>query len=174
MVKLLTVDLDLPLGVVAPFRAGHPIIRVLRGEEQEEEEETSWSVDGTLSMLVNGGAFQEELSRLAVEAGVPLMGSSANFTGHGTKVVLEDIEEGVRGVADVVVDYGRQKFSYPRASSTMLEFGEFEGGVRVVRFGACYDVIRDVLRRFYGVELPEDPGREVLFSGHLSREGNVY
>ncbi|KAH8691149.1 hypothetical protein BGW36DRAFT_48162 [Talaromyces proteolyticus] len=165
MVKLLTVDLSLPLGVVAPFRPDHPIIQKL-GEDMLSRS----SVDGTLAMLVNGGPFQDELSRLAAEAGLPLMGSSANLTGKGTKSLVEDIEPEIRNAADIVIDYGRRQYSYPRPSSTMYDF-KYN---KLLRFGACYDSIRDVLNRFYHINLPDDPGRDVLFSGHLGELANQY
>lgn len=165
MVKLLTVDMDLPLGVVAPFREDHPIVQKLGKDILEQS-----SVDGTLAMLVNGGPLQEELSRLATEAGLPLMGSSANLTGEGTKSLVEDIEPEIRAAADIVIDYGRCTFSTPRPSSTMYDFKH----MKLVRFGACYDVIKDAFQRFYQISLPEDPGREALFSGHLVREANSY
>ncbi|OJJ37936.1 hypothetical protein ASPWEDRAFT_50922 [Aspergillus wentii DTO 134E9] len=161
MVRLLTVDLDLPLGVVAPFHEDHPIIQKL-GKDMLEKS----SVDGTLSMLVNGGQLQDELSRLATEAGVPLMGSSANLTGQGTKTLVEDIEPEILAAANIVIDYGRQKYHHPRPSSTMFDFKH----MKLLRFGACYEVIQDVFQRFYGISLPDDPGRKELFSGHLPSE----
>ncbi|OJJ88224.1 uncharacterized protein ASPGLDRAFT_41743 [Aspergillus glaucus CBS 516.65] len=165
MVHLFTVDLDLPLGVIAPFREDHPIIQKLGKEPLQRS-----SVDGTLSMLVNGGKFQEELSRLATEAGLPLMGSSANLTGKGTKSTVEDIEPEIREAADIIINYGRQRYSSPRPSSTMFDFKN----MRLMRFGACFDVIQDAFWRFYGIRLPDDPGREMLFSGHLDANANVY
>ena len=165
MVKLLTVDMDLPMGVVAPFRADHHIVQKLGKETLDQS-----SVDGTLAMLVNGGRFQEELSRLATDAGLPLMGSSANLTGKGTKTVVEDIEQEIRDAADIIIDYGRQRFNYPRSSSTMFDFKH----MRLLRIGACYIAIQDVFQRFYGIKLPDDPGREALFSGHLRQEANSY
>ncbi|KAE8352228.1 hypothetical protein BDV28DRAFT_161918 [Aspergillus coremiiformis] len=165
MVRFLTVDLDLPLGVIAPVRYDHPIIQKLSAEMLSK-----CTVEGTMSMLVNGGKFQEELSRLATQAGLPLMGSSANMTGAGTKCVVEDIEKEVLAAADIIIDYGRQRFSNPRPSSTMIDFQRME----VVRFGACYDVLQDAFRRFYGLTLPDDPGREALFSGHVRAENRMY
>jgi len=165
MVRLLTVELDLPLGVIASFREDHPIIQKLGKETLQRS-----SVDGTLSMLVNGGKFQEELSRLASEAGLPLMGSSANLTGKGTKSAVEDIEPEIREAADIIIDHGRQRYSSPRPSSTMFDFKN----MRLMRFGACFDVIQDAFWRFYGIRLPDDPGRKVLFSGHLDVGADVY
>jgi tRNA A37 threonylcarbamoyladenosine synthetase subunit TsaC/SUA5/YrdC len=158
MVELLTQDFDLPLAVIAPFNPDHPIIKKIGPEMLARS-----SVDGTIGMLINGGSFQEELSRLCCEARLPLMGSSANLTGKGTKAVLEDVEPEIIAVADIVFDYGKRKHSFPRPSSTMIDFRTLE----VMRFGACYDVIKDVFKRFYDIELPDDPGREANFSGHL-------
>ncbi|CAP78999.1 hypothetical protein E8E15_004144 [Penicillium rubens] len=155
MVKLLTVDLDLPLGIVAPYRSDHPIIQKLPPRLLAQS-----VVEGTLAMLVNGGALLEELSRLAALEQLPLMGSSANITGKGAKTVVEDIEPEILEVADIVIDYGRQKFHHPRVSSTMIDFRT----IKVVRYGACYDVIQDALRRFYGIELPDDPATSILQS----------
>jgi hypothetical protein len=158
MVRLLTVDLDLPVGVVASYQPDHPIIQKIPQDLMHES-----SIDGTMAMLVNGGEFQEELSKLATDAELPLLGSSANLTGTGTKVAIEEIEPEIRAVADIIVDYRRQKYSHPRPSSTMMNFDE----LRVLRFGACYEVIQDVFSRFYGLSLPNDPGQDILFSGHL-------
>ena len=158
MVELLTQDIDIPLGVIAPLNPDHPIIKKLGLDTLAKS-----SVDGTLAMLVNGGSLQDELSRLATEAGLPLMGSSANLTGKGTKSLVEDIEPEILAVADIVIDYGKRKYSLPRPSSTMIDFRNVE----MMRFGACYDVIQDVFKRFYGIEFPDDPGRASNFSGHL-------
>jgi tRNA A37 threonylcarbamoyladenosine synthetase subunit TsaC/SUA5/YrdC len=148
MVKLLTVDLNIPLGVVAPYRADHPIIRKLPPDVLAQS-----VVEDTLAMLISGNTLIEELSRLATLEKLPLLGSSANLTGKGAKGVVEDIEPEIFKAADIVLDYGRQKFQYPRASSTMIDFRT----MRIVRYGACYDVVRDALWRFCGIEVPDDP-----------------
>jgi tRNA A37 threonylcarbamoyladenosine synthetase subunit TsaC/SUA5/YrdC len=158
MVEMLCQDYNMPLGVIAPFKIDHPILQKLGAETLARS-----SVEGTLAMLVNGGAFQDELSRLATEAELPLMGSSANLSGKGTKSLVEDIEPEILQVADIIIDYGKRKYSNPRPSSTMINFKDME----LMRFGACYDVIQDVFRRFYGIEFPDDPGKDLIFSGHL-------
>jgi hypothetical protein len=97
------------------------------------------SIEGTLAMLVNGGALQDEIARLALEAGKPVMGSSANMTGQGsylsikgssidrymltllpfalvgTKSLVEDIEPEILNAVDLVINYGRQKYNTPRS-----------------------------------------------------------
>ncbi|KAJ5813220.1 hypothetical protein N7447_010243 [Penicillium robsamsonii] len=149
IVRLLTVDLDLPLGVVAPYRLDHPAIQKLPPNILAQS-----VVENTLAMLVNGGALLDELSRLATLEKLYLMGSSANITGNGVKIAVEDIEPEILKVADIIIDYGRQKFHHPRASSTMIDFRT----MKVIRYGACYDVVQDALWRFYGIKLPDDPG----------------
>lgn len=52
----------------------------------------------------------------------------------------------------------------------MINFNE----LRVLQFEACYEVIQDVFSRFYGLSLPNDPGRDVLFSGHLRQHHNSH
>jgi tRNA A37 threonylcarbamoyladenosine synthetase subunit TsaC/SUA5/YrdC len=146
LVRLLTVDLNLPLGVIAPYRRDHPLIARL-----DEETLAASSMDGTMAMLVNGGPFQEGLVRVAAAGGRAVLGSSANLTGQGTKTVVEEIEPEIREAADIVVDYGRVRDGWPRASSTMVDFES----MRVVRVGACYEVIRDVVQRFAGVQWPD-------------------
>ncbi|KAJ5120943.1 uncharacterized protein N7515_010331 [Penicillium bovifimosum] len=148
IVKLLTVDLSIPLGVIAPYRPDHPIIRKLPPDVLAQS-----VVEDTLAMLISGNTLVEELSRLAAIEELPLLGSSANLTGKGAKGVVEDIEPEVFKAADIVVDYGRQKFQFPRASSTMVDFRT----MRIVRYGACCDVVRDVLRRFCNINVPDDP-----------------
>ena len=39
--------------------------------------------------------------------------------------------------------------------------------LEVTRIGVGYDVIRDHIQRFWGIELPSDPGLASLPSGHL-------
>ncbi len=161
MVRTITEAYDLPLGVIAPYRPEHPLLQKLHPDSLAGSTE-----GGTLAMLVNAGPFHAEMCRLAREEVHPLFGSSANMTGTGTKFRVEDIQPELRAVADHVVDYGLRKYHLYRRSATLIDFVTME----VVRVGACYELIADVLRRHYGVELPADPGLEALPSGHL-REG---
>jgi hypothetical protein len=80
MVRLLTVDLGLPVGVVAPYRPDHPIIQKISRDLLEES-----SIEETMAMLVNGGELQEELSKIATNAQLPLLRSSTNLTGTGNE-----------------------------------------------------------------------------------------
>lgn len=165
MVKLFLEDLDIPLGVIAPYKEDHPLIQKLGPELLARS-----SMEGTLAMLCNAGPVLDELARLSLEAGLPCMGSSANLTGKGTKSLVEDIEPEILQAADIVINYGKMKYSNPRHSSSMYDFKH----MRLLRFGACYDVMKDAFSRWYGIELPEDPGRDVLFSGNVLEEQNRY
>ena len=165
MVRALVEDHDLPVAVVSAFRADHPLLRALG------EEALAASTDGgTLAMLLNAGAFETLLTQVGAAEGQPLFGSSANLTGTGPRYRVEDIQPELRAVAEVVIDYGLQKFHRYRRSSTMIDFRSME----VVRIGCCYEVIADVLRRHFGVELPPDPGLEALPSGHLREAQREY
>ena len=81
-----------------------------------------------------------------------------------------DIQPEIRACADLVVDYGLQKFHPYKRSSTMIDFTTME----VVRIGSCYELIQQVLSRHFGVELPPDPGLEALPSGHVREAQRRY
>jgi hypothetical protein len=80
IVDAITIDADLPLTVVAAYRADHPVVAAV-----EAETLAASTVGNTLALLVNGGRLQDEVVRLCHQAGLPLLGSSANLTGTGTK-----------------------------------------------------------------------------------------
>jgi hypothetical protein len=113
----------------------------------------------------------------------------------GTKSLVEDIEPEILNAVDLVINYGRQKYNTPRSvlraeridhwlrifadpsiirfgrtSSTMIDFKN----LRLLRYGAGYDVIKDAMKRFYEIDFPEDPGKDVLFSGHAVEQQNSY
>jgi tRNA A37 threonylcarbamoyladenosine synthetase subunit TsaC/SUA5/YrdC len=159
MIDALTVDYNLPVGVVAPYNPGHPIL----ANVDEELRKTS-TVNGTLAMLLNAGNIFDEVCKLCYEQMIPVFGSSANVTGTGPKFRVQDIQPEIREVADVIVDYGLRKFHTYQRSATILRFN---GGVDCLRIGSCYELLADVLKRHFNVDLPVDPGRDVLPSGHI-------
>jgi tRNA A37 threonylcarbamoyladenosine synthetase subunit TsaC/SUA5/YrdC len=158
MVDTVTLDYDLPLGVVGPYRATHPLIR-----SADPETLRGATVDGTVNIVVNAGRLHGEITRLGREAGILIFGSSANATGTGVKSRLQDIEQQVLDVADCVIDYGLCQYYAYRRASTLINFAER----RVIRAGTCYELISDIMIRHYGWELPPDPGLEALPSGLL-------
>jgi len=159
MVEALVVDHDLPVGVIGPFRADHPLLRKLDADAVKAS-----TAVGTLGMLLNAGPFHKELTRLSREEVVPLFGSSANLTGTGTKFRVEDVQPELREIADITIDYGLRRYHVYRRAGTLINFSTME----VVRIGACYELIAGVLERWFDIELPADPGVDALPSGHLN------
>lgn len=139
---------DLPLGAIAPFRREHPIFRLL-----DEEMMARSTKDGTLLMLLNAGPFHAAITRLSHAGKVALFGSSANVSMTGTKFSSDDIEPEIRAIADVAIDYGLMKYHPYKASSTLLNLETLE----VVRYGSCYEDIRDIVRRHFGHDLGDRP-----------------
>jgi hypothetical protein len=79
---------------------------------------------------------------------------------------VEDIPSELIEIADIVIDYGLVKWGSHGRSSTMIDFSGPK--VEIVRIGIGYDVIKDHLERFWGImDLPTDPGKDSLPSGHL-------
>ena len=159
MVEALVTDHDLPLGVIASFRPDHPLLRKL-----DEDAIRASTAVGTIGMLLNAGPFHKELTRLSREEVVPLFGSSANLSGTGTRFSVEEIPDGLKQIADITIEYGLRRYHTYRRAGTLINFDTLQ----VVRIGACYELIAGVLKRWFDVELPADPGLEALPSGHLA------
>ena len=66
---------------------------------------------------------------------------------------MDDIEPELIAIADIVIDHGLRLFHLYRASSTLLDLETFE----VVRYGTCFELIADALKRRFGIELPPPP-----------------
>jgi len=146
--EAITLDDDLPLGVIGPCRMDHPILAAM-----EPEALAMSAKDGTLCMLTNAGPFHGAISRRSREAGHALFGSSANLSLAGTKFRAVDIEPEIRAIADVVIDHGLRKYWPYRASSTLLDLASIE----VTRFGSSYELIQDCLKRRFDIDLPDAP-----------------
>lgn len=78
IVRCLTQDFDLPLAVIAKYDPDHPILQNIDQSTLE-----ALTVDGTVAMLINAGAFQDELTNILMKENLPLLGSSANISGTG-------------------------------------------------------------------------------------------
>jgi len=148
IVRAITEDYDLPLGAIAPCRTDHPLLAKLTPGSFERSTKS-----GTVAMLINSGPFHAEISRLSLERGHPLFGSSANKSLTGTKFRVEDIEPELREIADIRIDHGLRKYHLYRAFSTLLDIES----MTVVRYGAAFELIADVLRRYFQIELPPPP-----------------
>ena len=141
-------DHGLPFGPIAPCNLDHPILRNL------EPKAVPGSIkNNTVCMLINAGSFHSEVCRLSRANEFPIFGSSANKSLSGTKFRIEDIEPDIKNIADVIIDHGLRKFHPYRASSTLIDLRTFD----VVRVGSGYELISDILRRYFDHELPPPP-----------------
>jgi tRNA A37 threonylcarbamoyladenosine synthetase subunit TsaC/SUA5/YrdC len=143
VIAAITVDADLPLGVIAPCELSHPLLNVISLDGSNK--------DGTIALLMNAGAFHGAISRISFRAGFPLFGSSANRSLRGTKFRVEDIEPEIAAIADIVIDHGLCKYHPYGASSTLLDVTD----MTVVRKGACFELIVDLLRRRFEIALTD-------------------
>jgi hypothetical protein len=149
----------IPMGAIAKYKKDHPNLSKLSDFTLKAS-----TVGDTVDVLVNAGAFISLLAGKVWKAGLVMMGSSANLTTTGMKYRVEDIEQPIKDIADLVIDYGLAKYHIFGRASTMLNF---EGDLSVVRFGACYPTIHYIVKKHFGIELPEDPGLGQLRDGHL-------
>ncbi len=159
IVDALINDHDLPLGVIGPVNPDHPQIRMLDPELRRAS-----SAAGTVALLVNAGTFHKEISRLSREQEIPVLGSSANISGTGTRFRVEDIPDELRKLADITIDHGLRRGHVYRRAGTIINFNTMQ----VIRMGAHYEMISEILHRWFNVTLPEDPGLEARPSGHVN------
>ena len=145
IVRAITQDHDLPLAVIAPFRKDHPFFASMDPFVFRQ------AVKGdTLNILLNAGVLRTRIAGLAVEHGLVFVGTSANTSLKGSRYRLEDIEDAVRDIADIEIDYGPSKYANPQGlSSTMIEFPTF----RVQRAGVCFNKIAAVMKDEFGITL---------------------
>ncbi|OBT90760.1 hypothetical protein VE02_00680 [Pseudogymnoascus sp. 03VT05] len=109
-------------------------------------------------MFISSSSLLKEICRLNYDSGQLMVGSSANMSGGGQKFRVEDIEDEVKEAADLIVDYGLQRYHVYGRASLIMDFGQ----MKVLRMGSCYELFcyelfRERMRRFWGVDLPEDP-----------------
>ncbi|KAB8235626.1 uncharacterized protein BDW43DRAFT_298683 [Aspergillus alliaceus] len=147
MTKALVHDLDMSLGIIAPYKPDHPLLQRLSPETLSKT-----TKDGKMAIYVGGGSLLLEIVRLHYEVGKVVVGSSANVTGAGQKFRVEDIEGELLEAVNVVIDYGLQRYHVYGRANTMFDFGE----MRVVRKGGCYELFRERMGKFWGVELGEE------------------
>ena len=156
VVRAITVDYDLPLGTIAPCRPDHPLLAKMTRTAYQRS-----SMADTVAILMNAGPFHAEISRLSLERVHPLFGSSANLSLSGTKFKVEDIEPELQNIADIVIDHGLRTYHIYRASSTLLDVETMS----VVRYGACFELISEIVERHFQVELPPPPPGYLLDLG---------
>ena len=149
MIRVLHQDLDMSFGVVAPYRSDHPILQQLTPATM-----ANTTKNNTLAIYIGGSSLMMELNRLNDEAGQLMLGSSANLTGTGQKFRVEDVDDGIKEASDIIVDYGMQRYHiYGGRPSTIIDFEN----MKVLRVGSSYELLRERLKKYWGVDLPEDP-----------------
>lgn len=149
LVQCITLDHDLPLSVIAPFRADHDWLRTV------EYGALRRSTKGhTMDLLMNAGPLHNELARMSWEGAVPLMGSSANVSLTGSKFTLDEVQDSLKQGCDTVFDYGRSRYANDYAiGSTIIELPSW----RVLRWGGCFEQQSAIIAKTFGVVLPERP-----------------
>ncbi|KAI1347660.1 hypothetical protein F5Y01DRAFT_329307 [Xylaria sp. FL0043] len=150
--RVITQGMNYMLGVVARYRKDHPRIAAWSPETRELT-----TRGDTLGIGIAECPFLRELGRLNDEDGQLMVGSSANLTGRGAKYLVEDIEPEVFQTADLIVDYGLQRYHRYQRSGTIIDMDN----MRVIRIGASYEVFRERLMKWWGIDLPEDPDNKI-------------
>lgn len=149
LVRCITLDYNLPLSVIAPFKAEHDWLRTVEFGGLRRA-----TKDGTMDLLLNAGTLHNELARLSWESATPLMGSSANVSLTGSKFTLAEVQDSLKNGCDIVLDYGRSQYANPYAiGSTIIELPSW----RVLRWGGCFEQQAGIIHRHFGVELPPRP-----------------
>ncbi|KAJ5612845.1 hypothetical protein N7510_006039 [Penicillium lagena] len=146
MTHVLTQDLGIPLGIVAPYRNNHPMVQNFTPDTI-----ANITKNDTICIFVGGGPLTQEIARLHFTAGQAMVGSSANITGSGQKHCVEDIEHEIKEAADLIVDYGLQRCHDFGRPSTLVDFAN----MKVLRMGSYYETFRERMQRFWGISLPE-------------------
>jgi tRNA A37 threonylcarbamoyladenosine synthetase subunit TsaC/SUA5/YrdC len=144
VIRTLWQECELTFGCVAPARLDHPMIRKLPPAILSQSLH-----EGTVAMLLGAGPFLDALGRLSLEHETAVIGSSANLTQRGVKFSVEEIEPEIVEAADLVIDYGLMRWAEYGMSSTMIDFRDYT----VVRRGACFDLIEEVLSGRFGIEI---------------------
>ena len=148
VVSAVTESANLPMGTVGPARLEHPMLAHLDPAVLDQT-----TKDGTIAMLLNAGPLMDAMAHIALDHHTPVIGSSANVSLHGVKFRVEDIEPEIIDAADIVIDYGLMRWHSYGKSSTMINFADYS----VVRYGSCFDLIDDVLRRHFDIALLPEP-----------------
>ena len=145
LVRVIIQDHDLPFSVVAPFNADHPVVQSMPPFTFNNATKA-----GTMDLLMNAGPLHNEIARLARENSFCVSGSSANVSLTGSKFRLQDVQDQVRAVADIQIDYGLVPSHNPQGlGSTIVDLSDF----RTIRVGCVYDRIAEIALETCGIDL---------------------
>jgi tRNA A37 threonylcarbamoyladenosine synthetase subunit TsaC/SUA5/YrdC len=99
----------------------------------------------TIATFFGVGPLIARTAELARAKGRLIVGSSANLAGTGNNYTLEDVPASMRDGVDLVLDYGRARYtSDAKLASTILDLTQRS----FLRKGACYDAIEASWRAF--------------------------
>ncbi len=147
VVRSVLFEHDLPLSIVGPFNADHPIFAKLADFVISNSTKA-----GTIDLLMNAGALHREVARLSLERMLPVLGSSANTSLTGSKFRLEDVEQEVRDVADLQIDYGLCAYHNDLGrGSSIIDLSDYS----TIRVGACYEQLRTIFKDEFGIDLSD-------------------
>jgi tRNA A37 threonylcarbamoyladenosine synthetase subunit TsaC/SUA5/YrdC len=148
IVTAITEEWDLPMGTAGKVHMDHPAIAGL-----PEDTLAQTTHEGTLAMLLNAGPLMDKIARLAFADNRMAIGSSANVSLQGVKFRATEIEPEILEAADIVIDYGLMRWNLYGHSSTMINVSD----MTVIRYGSCFDLIEDLLRTHFDIQLPPNP-----------------
>jgi tRNA A37 threonylcarbamoyladenosine synthetase subunit TsaC/SUA5/YrdC len=145
-VRAVIFDNGLPLSIVAPFDATHPLFANVAPFVLANSTKA-----GTIDLLMNAGPTHDEIARRALETHRPVFGSSANRSLTGSKFTFHDIEPEVREAADLALDRGPCKYQNPHGlGSTIIDLRDF----RPVRIGIVFEAIQHIAAKDFGITIP--------------------
>jgi tRNA A37 threonylcarbamoyladenosine synthetase subunit TsaC/SUA5/YrdC len=149
LVRCITLEHDLPLSVIAPFRTDHDWLRTVEYGGLRRS-----TKGNTMDLLMNAGPLHNALARMSWESAAPLMGSSANVSLTGSKFTLGDVQDSLKNGCDLVLDYGRSRYANDHAiGSTIIELPSW----RVLRWGGCFEQQAAIVLKVFGISLPLRP-----------------
>ncbi|KAM5528225.1 hypothetical protein FOXYSP1_19494 [Fusarium oxysporum f. sp. phaseoli] len=173
LTRVLTEDMGMIVGIIAKYNSKnlHPRLAALDNNTLSQV-----TKGDTISIAVAEGPFLRELGRLCDDdpQGMLMFGTSANVTGQGQRFRIEDVEPAVLACADLVVDYGLQKWHMYDRGGVNFDAEKMQ----VLRMGAGYEVFRDRILRWFpqlleeaGGSLEEDPEHGVGLPRPPTRTG---
>lgn len=162
LTRVLTEDLGMIIGIIAKYDATnlHPRLAALDPSTLAQV-----TKGDSISIAVPEGPFLKELGRLCDNdpQGMLVFGTSANLTGQGQRFRCEDVEPAVVEAADLVINYGLQKWHEYGCGGVNFDVHN----MKVLREGAGYDVFKDRILRWFpellqaqGLNLEEDNDKD--------------
>ena len=128
-----------------PFDANHPFITAVPDFVRQ-----SATLKGTMDMLLNAGALHDAIANGARQRVLPVVGSSANLSLSGSKYRLNDVEQAVRVVADLCIDYGHTTYHNEHGmGNTIVDLCNY----KTLCIGCVYDRICQVLQDEFDLDL---------------------